>query len=103
MILLLLISFKPHLFDPVYNLLDSVNFKVVVLHGMLGYLLFASAMHLNLLNLKKHFLGVLTLSSLGVIISTFIIGTLGWLIIPLILGKQFPYVVYLIYPSNLGH
>lgn len=53
--LLVLISSKPHLFDPVYNLLDSVNFKEVVLHGMLGYLLFASAMHLNLLNLKNIF------------------------------------------------
>ncbi|AXA34363.1 cation:proton antiporter [Francisella adeliensis] len=96
LILLVLINFKPHLFDPVYNQLDSVNFKAVVLHGMLGYLLFASAMHLNLLNLKKHFLGVLTLSSIGVVISTFIIGTLGWLIIPMILGKQLPYVVYLL-------
>lgn len=90
------IRYYPETFSPIYKLLDSVNFKEVVLKGMLGYLLFASAMHLSLVDLKTHYKGIAALASIGVIISTFIIGTAGWLLTPIILNSEAPYSVCLL-------
>ncbi|MDC0534327.1 sodium:proton antiporter [Francisellaceae bacterium] len=90
------IRYYPETFSPIYKLLDSVNFKEVVLKGMLGYLLFASAMHLSIVDLKTHYKGIAALASIGVIISTFIIGTAGWLLTPIILNAEAPYSVCLL-------
>ncbi|QIW09245.1 sodium:proton antiporter [Francisella sp. LA112445] len=77
---------------PIYTLLYNVNFKEVVLEVLLGYLVFASAMHLNFVDIKKNSYGIFILSSLGVIISTFTIGTLCWLVAPYILKINIDYV-----------
>ncbi|BCD92473.1 hypothetical protein fh0823_26120 [Francisella halioticida] len=77
-------------------MLNSVDFKEVVLRGMLGYLLFASAMHLSFVDLKKHLSRILTLASVGVLISTFIIGTICWLVASIVLNDYIPYPVCLL-------
>jgi len=60
-------------------LLKSVNFNQTVLHGMLGFLLFAAALHVNLNDLAQQRWSVLLLATLGVVLSTFITGALLWL------------------------
>ncbi|AJI54446.1 sodium/hydrogen exchanger family protein [Francisella philomiragia] len=77
---------------PIYTLLYNVNFKEVVLEVLLGYLVFASAMHLNFIEIKRNSYGIFVLSSLGVVISTFTIGTLCWVAAPYILGIHVDYV-----------
>ncbi|WP_150465559.1 cation:proton antiporter [Francisella sp. SYW-2] len=77
---------------PIYTLLYNVNFKEVVLEVLLGYLVFASAMHLNFVEIKRNSYGIFILSSLGVVISTFTIGTLCWIAAPYILGIHVDYV-----------
>jgi len=77
---------------PVYHLVKSVDFKYAVLNVMLGYLLFASGLHMNSIELKKEITPVVYLASLGVVISTFITGYmlyyLGHLLhLPLNLGE----------------
>ncbi|MED7819538.1 MULTISPECIES: cation:proton antiporter [unclassified Francisella] len=89
-------NIEPQLFTPVYKMLNSLDFKEVVLKGMLGYLLFASAMHLSFVDLKKYLSNILTFASVGVLISTFIIGTICWLIAPIILNDYIPYSVCLL-------
>jgi Na+:H+ antiporter len=59
-------------------LLGSINFNQTVLHGMLGFLLFAGALHVNLNDLARHRWTVLLLATVGVSLSTFIIGGLLW-------------------------
>ncbi|MFT6835221.1 MAG: CPA1 family monovalent cation:H+ antiporter [Francisellaceae bacterium] len=90
------IRFMPEFFSPIYHQLNSVDFKNLVLNGMLGYLLFASAMHLNVMDLRKHFIAISSLASIGVLISTFIIGTIAWILAPYIIHAQVPYVVCLL-------
>ena len=58
----------------------SINFDRTLLHGMLGYLLFAGALHIDLNDLKKHTVMIATLATAGVVISTAIIGGVMWLI-----------------------
>ncbi|MGX9894093.1 hypothetical protein [Francisella orientalis] len=48
---------------PIYSLLYNVNFKEVVLEVLLGYLVFASAMHLNFIEIKRNSYGIFVLSS----------------------------------------
>lgn len=62
----------------------SLNFPELVLHGFLGVLLFAGGFQVNFLRIKQHRVSILMLATLGVVISTFIIGTvmfylLGWI------------------------
>ncbi len=74
-----------HLFPAVREIADrtmkSINFDRTLLHGMLGYLLFAGALHIELSDLRKHTTVIATLATLGVAISTAIIGGLTWLIV----------------------
>jgi CPA1 family monovalent cation:H+ antiporter len=58
---------------------QQIDFSEVLLHGMLSFLLFAGAMHINLDELKSVRVPVAILATLGVIIATFITGTLVWL------------------------
>jgi len=56
----------------------SINFQAVVLHGLLAFLLFAGAMHIDLLDLHKQRLPILALSVLSTVLSTVLIGLLSW-------------------------
>jgi len=64
--------------DWVAQTLHSMNFTDTLLQGMLSFLLFAGALHVDLDRLTKDWLPVLLLSTVGVIISTVIVGFLTW-------------------------
>lgn len=66
------------------RLLASINFNQTVLHGMLGFLLFAGALHVNLSDLARHRWSILLLATVGVILSTMIIGVLLWLLLAMV-------------------
>ena len=58
----------------VAGLLEQLNFTETLLQGMLSFLLFAGALHVDLVPLKRNWLPVLLLSTVGVIISTLLVG-----------------------------
>ncbi len=64
--------------DTVAQLLEEMNFTDTLLQGMLSFLLFAGALHVDLDRLKSAWLPVLLLSTLGVIISTLVVGLAAW-------------------------
>ncbi len=63
------------------QLVQSIDFNAVVLHGMLAFLLFAGALHLDLGRLKKQAVPVAALSVVGTILATLLIAGLLWLIL----------------------
>lgn len=79
-VLLLANAFLPQvtLDDTVEHLLEEMNFTQTLLEGMLSFLLFAGALHVDLDRLTKDWLPVLLLSTVGVIVSTVAIGLLTW-------------------------
>ncbi len=82
-------------------LLNSVDFDETLLHGMLSFLLFAGALHVNLADLAKQKYIIGTLATLGVIGSTFIIGfaslwVLGWL------GIELPFIYCLLFGALIS-
>ncbi|EDX19417.1 transporter, monovalent cation:proton antiporter-2 (CPA2) family [Francisella tularensis subsp. novicida FTE] len=96
LMLVVLIKLEPKLFYPAYHMLNSIDFKILVLKVLLGYLLFAAAMHLNFLEIKNFLASIFVLSSLGVVVSTFIIGTLCWLAAPIVIKHDVSYIYCLI-------
>ena len=64
--------------DTVARLLEEMNFTTTLLEGMLSFLLFAGALHVDLDRLRKGWLPVLLLSTIGVIISTVLTGLAMW-------------------------
>jgi CPA1 family monovalent cation:H+ antiporter len=74
--------------DHAIKIVNSIDFNQALLHGMLSFLLFAGALHVNINDLKEQKWVIAILATFGVIISTFIIGTaiyyiLQWLSIPI--------------------
>lgn len=68
----------PPVQDAAQRMLDSIDFDQTLLHGMLGYLLFAGALHVNLDDLRQQKLIIGGLASVGVLLSTIIVGGLTW-------------------------
>lgn len=61
------------------HILNSIEFDDALMNGMLSYLLFAGALHVNLENLARQKWLIGSLAIFGILISTFVIGTLTWL------------------------
>ncbi len=66
--------------DAVQAAIGQIDFFETVMNGMLAFLLFAGALHvdLNLMREQKWPIGMM--ATFGVILSTFIVGTLFWLL-----------------------
>ncbi|QWC56345.1 sodium:proton antiporter [Erythrobacter sp. 3-20A1M] len=62
----------------VAGLLERMDFTQTLLQGMLSFLLFAGALHVDLEKLKSAWFPVLLLSTVGVILSTIIVGLAMW-------------------------
>ena len=60
------------------ELLESIDFDTTVLHGMLSFLLFAGALHVDLSELASRKWAVGFLASAGVAISTALVGLATW-------------------------
>lgn len=56
-------------------IISQIDFKVVLLDIMLSFLLFAGALHTDLQKLKEQRWPVLVFATVGVLVSTFLIGT----------------------------
>lgn len=59
-------------------LLRSIDFDETLLHGMLSFMLFAGALHINLEDLSRQKWIITSLATLSVIGSTFLVGILIW-------------------------
>ncbi len=62
----------------VAGLLERMDFTQTLLQGMLSFLLFAGALHVDLEKLKSNWFPVLLLSTIGVVLSTLIVGFAMW-------------------------
>jgi len=67
-----------HLRENVAAFLGRIDFTAALMHGMLCFLLFAGALHVELESLRANRWTVIVLATLGTLISTAIIGLLTW-------------------------
>lgn len=59
-------------------LLNRIDFNETLLHGMLGFLLFAGALPLDIQDMRQQKWTILLLATAGVLASTLIVGSLAW-------------------------
>jgi len=83
------------------TLLGEIDFNQTLMHGMLCFLLFAGALHVDLAGLIDNKWTIGTLSTIGVLLSTAVIGVLSWWTFALI-GADVPFVVCLIFGSIIS-
>jgi CPA1 family monovalent cation:H+ antiporter len=89
--LLLLGPITHGLVDVVANMLLTVDFDETLLHGMLSFLLFAGALHVNLSDLAKQRWVIAVLATAGVLSATFMVGYMSHWVFSL-LGLNIPLI-----------
>ena len=82
-------------------ILGTIDFNQTLMHGMLSYLLFAGALHVNLTDLANQKWLIASLATLGVLVSTTIIGILLWFILGLI-GLDLPFIYCLVFGALIS-
>ena len=70
----------------------GIDFEAVVLDGLLAFLLFAGALHVDVNDLLRQKWVILTLATLGVLASTLAVGTLAYLLLPRVIGFDITFV-----------
>jgi len=68
----------PLLLEQEKTLLSGIDFSTTLLHGMLSFLLFAGALHVDLNRLSEMKWVVASLATIGVLLSTLIVAVLIW-------------------------
>lgn len=76
--LLLLQSVAPAWTVPAEEMMRSIDFDRTLMQGMLGYLLFAGALHVDLAKLRSQRTTVFLLATAGVILTTILVGLAAW-------------------------
>ncbi|MDH5546472.1 MAG: sodium:proton antiporter [Gammaproteobacteria bacterium] len=83
------------------NMVRSIDFNTTLMQGMLSFLLFAGALHVNIDDLLKQKGAILLLASVGVILSTFIIGAGAWYVLGF-LGVELPFIYCLLFGALIS-
>jgi len=83
------------------EILDVIDLEETLLHGMLGFLLFAGALHINLNDLAQRKWTIAALATVGVFLSTFIVGGLAYLVLDW-LGIHTPFLVCLLFGALIS-
>lgn len=87
--------------DVAERLLLGVDFNTTLMQGMLSFLLFAGALHVDLGDLKKQRWIVSTLATVGVLLSTLIVGSLTWIVLSA-LGIGMPFIFCLLFGALIS-
>ncbi|SDQ40469.1 sodium/proton antiporter, CPA1 family [Chryseobacterium soldanellicola] len=94
-------NFFPRTFGHLNKLMISIDFTEVLMGAMLNFLLFAGGIHINIDDLKEHFRPVVLFSTVGVVISTFVVGFGMFYLLPLV-GLQLPFIYCLVFGALIS-
>jgi CPA1 family monovalent cation:H+ antiporter len=83
LMLVLVGLFVPAIEEFAEGIVSQIDFADVLLDVMLSYLLFAGALHVDLSDLAKQKWVIALMATLGVIISTILVGTAAYFLLPL--------------------
>ncbi len=105
LILIIPITLSEKVFPEFYrffcDIIVNADFKTLLLNGILSFLLFAGALHVNLGALAKEKKSILLFATLGVLISTFIVGGLVFFGAQLI-GLELPFLHALLFGALIS-
>jgi CPA1 family monovalent cation:H+ antiporter len=90
-----------HLRETLAGFLVDIDFNEALMHGMLCFLLFAGALHVELDNLLSRKWTIGSLATIGVVLSTAVIGSMTWLLFS-VLGMDVPFMVCLVFGAIIS-
>ena len=99
--LMVLDRFGFNLSAPARVLIDSIDFNETLMHGMLSFLLFAGALHVNINDLASQKWVITLLATIGVLISTFLVGFMSWWLLGK-LGIDLPLIYCLLFGALIS-
>ncbi|EAQ41640.1 sodium:proton antiporter [Polaribacter sp. MED152] len=91
----------PTLLNLEKSIISNIDFKSVLLDEMLSFLLFAGALHTNFEQLKIQRWPILLFSTLGVLTSTFLVGTVMYFVLQL-LGFEIGFIYCLLFGALIS-
>ncbi len=101
MLVLIIGTFVPAVKEQARAVVSQIDFEETLLHGMLGFLLFAGALHVDLGDLARSKWPIAILATAGVFISTAFVGGLVWVFLRL-LGHPVPIVGALLFGALIS-
>jgi CPA1 family monovalent cation:H+ antiporter len=93
--------FDDTLYQVELSLIKQIDFEEVVMNYMLSFLLFAGALHTHFQQLKNQRWPILLFATLGILISTFLVGTLTFFLLAA-LGIEVNYVLCLLFGALIS-
>ncbi|MFY0630402.1 MAG: sodium:proton antiporter [Flavobacteriaceae bacterium] len=93
--------FDDTLLEKERELINSINFRAVLLDVMLSFLLFAGALHTNFQQLKIQRKPILIFATLGTFVSTFLSGTLVYYVLQLV-GLEVDFIYCLLFGALIS-
>jgi CPA1 family monovalent cation:H+ antiporter len=84
------------------NIIKNIDFNKTLMLGMLSFLLFAGALHVDLNELMKQKWVVLIYATMGVILSTFLVGTLIYLVSGYLLKLNLKFIYCLLFGALIS-
>lgn len=91
----------PEVVEHARTLLAQVDFDETLMRGMLGMLLFAGALHVNLADLREQRALILILALFGTVLSTFVVGGAIYYLLPL-LGLEIGWMYALLFGALIS-
>lgn len=84
------------------NLIGGIDLSDLILDVLLSFLLFAGALHTDWGKLKEQAAPIVTLATIGVLASTFVVGTLFFLVSNHLIGYTIPYIHCLLFGALIS-
>ncbi|WP_294198444.1 sodium:proton antiporter, partial [uncultured Chryseobacterium sp.] len=91
----------PKTYGHLHNLMTGIDFTEVLMGAMLNFLLFAGGIHININDLREQFLPVVIFSTVGVVISTFVVGFGMYYLLPFV-GLPLPFIYCLLFGALIS-
>lgn len=92
---------NPFFIDEAELLIGSIDFETALLDVMLSFLLFAGALHTKLDSLKALKAPIAAFATIGVVLSTFLVGTMMYYVF-LIFGHEIQYIYCLLFGALIS-
>jgi CPA1 family monovalent cation:H+ antiporter len=89
------------LLEIITGVLTQIDFYETVMHGMLSFLLFAGALHVDFNVFKSRARAIALMATLGILISTFLIGWVTWLLLNAV-GIALPFIWALVFGALIS-
>ena len=99
--LIVLGLFEPGIKTGAESIIRSIDFNNLLLHGMLSFLLFAGALHVNINDLLQQKWIISSLATGGIILFTFLVGTFTWTVLSL-MDFQVPFIYCMVFGALIS-